>query len=223
MGEIIGNELLTKNYLIETGFSIQKKFVIVDSSKFNDEAFNYIKELVDAAGSILFVSDTKKIYVHGRYFGGDIFQDDLLYYTNFVSYDNEGNIKPESESKIHNLLLKRGACLDSSSDINHLHNLWILDDKYTVFSNVFFAQSSKQKRLKPRLWFPRIFSVVETVAVSSNSTLSKTHAKFCIKKGIRKGQNEAVSSFVRFCGFCRCGSAVYGLVFALNNGLCLLG
>lgn len=99
MGEIIGNELLTKNYLIETGFSIQKKFVIVDSSKFNDEAFDYIKELVDAAGSILFVSDTKKIYVHGRYFGGDIFQDDLLYFTNFVSYDNEGNITGQTTAR----------------------------------------------------------------------------------------------------------------------------
>lgn len=59
-------------------------------------------------------------------------------------YDDEGNIKSEAESKIHNLLLKRGICLDSSSNINHLHNLWILDDKYTIFSNDFFAKSSKQ-------------------------------------------------------------------------------
>ena len=59
-------------------------------------------------------------------------------------YDEDGNIKPEYEEEIHNLFLRRGVKLDGSKNINHLHNLWILDDKYTVFSNNFNALSTSQ-------------------------------------------------------------------------------
>lgn len=58
-------------------------------------------------------------------------------------YDDEGNPKPELESRIHNLFLRRGVRLDSSKNNYHLHNLWILDDKYTIFTNNFKAQSTK--------------------------------------------------------------------------------
>ena len=59
-------------------------------------------------------------------------------------YDEDGNIKPEYEEEIHNLFLRRGVKLEGSKNINHLHNLWILDDKYTAFSNNFNALSTSQ-------------------------------------------------------------------------------
>ena len=59
-------------------------------------------------------------------------------------YDDDGSDKPELESSIHELFLKRGTTLNNSTNINHLHNLWILDDKFTIFSNDFQAKSTKQ-------------------------------------------------------------------------------
>ena len=58
-------------------------------------------------------------------------------------FNEEGSNKPELESKIQNLLLKRGATLKDSDNINHLHNLWILDDKFTTFSSTLQAKSTK--------------------------------------------------------------------------------
>lgn len=58
-------------------------------------------------------------------------------------FNEDGEKKPELESTVHELFLKRGTTLKESSNINHLHNLWILDDKYTTFSNDFKAKSTK--------------------------------------------------------------------------------
>ena len=60
-------------------------------------------------------------------------------------FDEDGEEKPELESTVHDLFLKRGTTLRESSNINHLHNLWILDDKFTTFSNNNIqAKSTKQ-------------------------------------------------------------------------------
>jgi hypothetical protein len=83
-------KLITKDDLINDGFMINKKFVVVDSTLYTPEAFEYIQELVNFTGSILFVSDTKKIYARGKYFGGDIFQADLLYFNQFETFNEEG-------------------------------------------------------------------------------------------------------------------------------------
>jgi hypothetical protein len=58
-------------------------------------------------------------------------------------YEEDGSNKPELEATIHELFLKRGATLNDSSNINHLHNLWILDDRFTIFSKDFKAKSTK--------------------------------------------------------------------------------
>jgi hypothetical protein len=50
-------------------------------------------------------------------------------------YDIDGDVKPELEDSIHDILMKRGQNLKDSNQINHLHNLWILDDKYAIFSD----------------------------------------------------------------------------------------
>lgn len=59
-------------------------------------------------------------------------------------FDLDGVEKNESEDEIHDLFLRRGESLRSSSDRNYFHNLWILDDKYTIFSETFNALSSKK-------------------------------------------------------------------------------
>lgn len=57
-------------------------------------------------------------------------------------FDGDGNDKPELEKTVHELFFKQGTTLKESTNINHLHNLWILDDKFTIFSNDFKAQST---------------------------------------------------------------------------------
>ena len=58
-------------------------------------------------------------------------------------FDSDGNDKPELERKVHDLFFRKGNTLSQSDNINHLHNLWILDDKFTTFSSNFFAMSTK--------------------------------------------------------------------------------
>ena len=58
-------------------------------------------------------------------------------------FDEDGANKPELESTVRELFINRGTTLSDSSNINHLHNLWILDDKFTTFSNNFKAESTK--------------------------------------------------------------------------------
>lgn len=58
-------------------------------------------------------------------------------------FTEDGEPKPELESTVHELFFKRGTILDKTSNINHLHNLWIIDDKFTTFSNSFKAKSTK--------------------------------------------------------------------------------
>lgn len=58
-------------------------------------------------------------------------------------FNEDGDSKPELENTVHELFFKRGTTLEQSSYINHLHNLWIIDDKFTTFSNNFKAKSTK--------------------------------------------------------------------------------
>lgn len=59
-------------------------------------------------------------------------------------FTQNGEDNKSAEKDIHDLILKRGTQLSNSENINHLHNLWLLDDKYTVFSQTKRALSSKQ-------------------------------------------------------------------------------
>jgi hypothetical protein len=58
-------------------------------------------------------------------------------------FDSDGEEKSELEESIHDLLMKRGSNFKESSNINHLHNLWILDDKYAIFSDTRGGISTK--------------------------------------------------------------------------------
>ncbi|WP_108961428.1 ATP-binding protein [Leptospira ellinghausenii] len=91
-------------------------------------------------------------------------------------YDQDGEVKSELEDEIHDLFLKRKETLDHSDKINHLHNLWILDDKYTIFSSSFKALSSqKGKELSDiYLWLDDPEQTKELLILELKST-SKAH------------------------------------------------
>lgn len=58
-------------------------------------------------------------------------------------FSSDGTLKSETEDEIHGLLMKRGESFHDTSDRNHLHNLWMFDDKYTIFSKTFRGVSAK--------------------------------------------------------------------------------
>ena len=72
--------------------SIVKKFVCIQSSKYNEEAYNRILELIDAEQAILFDKDTHKIYTLGTYYGGNLSKDDFLYFSSIVNVDEANEI-----------------------------------------------------------------------------------------------------------------------------------
>jgi len=89
-------------------------------------------------------------------------------------FDEEGEVKNELEDDIHDMFLKRGENFRISTNKNHLHNLWILDDKYTIFSETFGALSTRkgQEASDIYLWSddpnrPRELLILELKSTSS--------------------------------------------------------
>lgn len=89
-------------------------------------------------------------------------------------FDVDGEVKNELEDQIHDLFLKRGENLRSSVNKNHLHNLWILDDKFTIFSETFGGLSTRngQEASDIYLWSddpdrPRELLILELKSTSS--------------------------------------------------------
>ncbi|MGP1459132.1 MAG: hypothetical protein ACTTKL_07465 [Treponema sp.] len=67
-------------------------------------------------------------------------------------FNKEGEENKHKEEEIHNLILKRGTKLSDTDNINHLHNLWLLDDKFTIFSETIKGLSSKQGEAKSDIY-----------------------------------------------------------------------
>ncbi|MBF0410961.1 MAG: ATP-binding protein [Candidatus Riflebacteria bacterium] len=91
-------------------------------------------------------------------------------------YSENGENKNEAEDKIHELFLKRGENLQKSQNINHLHNLWILDDKYTIFSESFKGTSFKPGKSVADIciWFDDPEKIKELLILELKST-TKAH------------------------------------------------
>ena len=70
---------------------IQRKLVSINSEEYTPEALEYIHQLVDNEGSLLFDSYTHRIYTLGRYYGGDTLKEDLLFYTRILNLDIDDN------------------------------------------------------------------------------------------------------------------------------------
>lgn len=93
-------------------------------------------------------------------------------------YDIVGDPKPEDEDTIHDLFLKRGKSLNGTDDVNHLHNLWILDDKFTIFSSALRAFSSQrgQKASDIYLWIDDPDRIKELLILELKSTTDAHNA-----------------------------------------------
>ena len=77
---------------------IQKKFVRINSDKYTDNAFNYVKYLIDQERAILFDADTHRIYTLGGYYGGDELKENLLYFSKLLSIDVDNEILDEIDA-----------------------------------------------------------------------------------------------------------------------------
>ena len=90
-------------------------------------------------------------------------------------YGEDGDPKPELESEVQELLFRRGNLLDSAKGNNHLHNLWILDDKFTTFSSTLKGKSTKpgEEKSDIYIWSDDPQSVKQVLILELKST---THA-----------------------------------------------
>lgn len=93
-------------------------------------------------------------------------------------YGEDGEPKPELESEVQELLFKRGNLIDSSRDINHLHNLWILDDKFTTFSSTLKGKSTKpgEEKSDIYIWSDDPKSVKQVLILELKSTTQAHNA-----------------------------------------------
>ena len=93
-------------------------------------------------------------------------------------YGENGETKPELESEVQELLFKRGNLIDKSRDINHLHNLWILDDKFTTFSSTLKGKSTKpgEEKSDIYIWSDDPKSVKQVLILELKSTTQAHNA-----------------------------------------------
>lgn len=99
--------------------------------------------------------------------------------------DEDGADKPELESKIQELLFRRGTTLKDSDNINHLHNLWILDDKFTTFSKTQNGISTKngQEASDIYIWADDMDELKQILILELKST-TKAHNAGDLKEGM---------------------------------------
>lgn len=130
---IIGEKEIIQSAIDEKG-RIEKKFWNqIDNDPINDDD----ERFSDSEECHKLLNSSLHIYVKHR--------ESVLkrLHALIQKFDEDGEDKSEQESTVHELFINRGTTLSDSSSINHLHNLWILDDKFTTFSNDFKARSTK--------------------------------------------------------------------------------
>lgn len=77
---------------------ITKKFVRIESSKYDEPAYDYVRTLIDNERAILFDKDTHRIYTLGDYYGGDTIKEKLFYFSSILNIDDENEILNKIES-----------------------------------------------------------------------------------------------------------------------------
>lgn len=165
--KIVANESEILKNAVEKKSQIEKKFWSKEISEKENAAEDSFEESEDCQKLL---NSSLHIYVKHR-------ERVLEKLRNLIKmFDDNGNDKPELESKVHELFFKRGTTLNNSTNINHLHNLWILDDKFTIFSNDFKAQSTKngQSASDIYIWADDPEKTKEVLIVELKST-TKAH------------------------------------------------
>lgn len=77
---------------------IEKKFVRIESDRYTDEAYEFVRQLIDQEHAILFDKSKHRIYTLGDYYGGDVFKENLYYYSKIKHVDVDDNILQEIEA-----------------------------------------------------------------------------------------------------------------------------
>ena len=77
---------------------IEKKFVRIDSNKYTQEAYDYVKQLIDNEKAILFDRSTHRIWTLGEWFGGDVFKENLMYYSKLKAINVDNTLIKELEA-----------------------------------------------------------------------------------------------------------------------------
>ena len=90
------NTKITKEEL--ANLVIEKKFVKMYSSRYTDEAIQYIHELVDRERAILWDGDTRRIWTLGEFYGGDVFLEELKFYSTLRTLDGYNQLVNELEA-----------------------------------------------------------------------------------------------------------------------------
>ena len=107
----------------------------------------WVKENVNSDLVEKLVNSSLHVYINHR-------QRILTHLNEMISrLNNEGEEKKELEDTVHDIFLKRGTSLNDNKNNNHLHNLWILDDKYTIFTESRGAISTKRGEAKSDVYY----------------------------------------------------------------------
>lgn len=119
---------------------IQKKFVRIDSNNYTEEAYEYIKQLINDEHAILFDRSTHRIWTLGEWFGGDVFKENLYYYSKIKVIDLDNELLSEIESiKPESTLAFRGKTninINSSHDEENDQDVIDIDlDIYNLIKN----------------------------------------------------------------------------------------
>lgn len=128
-GPQLDEDKITYEELLGSNVEIHKKIVVINSTKYTDEAFDYLLDIVDKNEAIAFIPDERQIYTQGTWFGGDVWEDTLETFSKFIVIDNEGNVSGSVvASSIKDVLEIQGGGgievrveYDAFNDINRLH------------------------------------------------------------------------------------------------------
>lgn len=129
--EVLSIRKMTVDELRANPPKIDKKFILVNRSLYTDEAFEYLLELINETDAVVFISDTRQIYTHGEYFGGDVWDDKLVYFSTFQIF----NDSEEELSKI------KAEITDDTLRIQGINNITLTPEEY-------YSNGDKVKILK---------------------------------------------------------------------------
>ena len=132
------SEYITLEDLIASEFKVTKKIILVNSSLYTNEAFDYVLERADENESIVFITDQRQLYTHGGWYGGDVFEENLKSFTKILVSDSEENIKGSllAETANETLDFRGEGGIDLSAEYDILHDKNIVRINYNLNSAV---------------------------------------------------------------------------------------
>lgn len=125
---------ITLEELILSETKITKRIVVINSSQYTDEAFDYLLSLVDENESIAFISDQKQIYTLGTWYGGDLWEDKLKFFSKIILNNEYKNIiNTINASDANDIIEIKGENgIELYSDYDMLKDVNVMHLKYDI-------------------------------------------------------------------------------------------